>query len=209
MSLQKKIFRKKSYRYKNQFINSCIMRIRYGQRSVRTLNGYKLFIFKSMKDMITKNINNCINLIKNGTSARECPTFDELLSDCYIVFETCLVKYKVRRNHSFYFYFNKSLSRNFYRLYKREINMPCLELSEEITICHHSLRASNEIDYTQSFLEKLGLSDLEILICKSKMNDEKKTDFLKNNPTCSDKTYNIAFKHIKEVIIKLQEQKKY
>lgn len=208
MSLQKKIFRQKSYHYKNQLVNSCIMRIRYGQRSIKTINGYKLFIFKCMKDMITKNINNCINLIRNGTSSRECPTFDELLSDCYVVFETCLNKYKIRKNHSFYFYFNKSLSRYFYRLYKKEINMSCVELSEEITICHHGLR-HNEMDYTQSFLEKLGLSEMEMLICKSKLQDEKKIDFLKNNPTCNDKLYNAALRHIKQIIIELQKQNKY
>lgn len=185
------------------------MRIRYGQRSIRTINGYKMYIFKSMKDMITKNINNCLNLIKNGTSSRDCPEFDELLSECYLVFETCLTKFKVRKNHNFYFYFNKSLSRNFYRLYKREIDMPRIELSEEIGACHSDLRDNRSVDYTQSLLDSLGFSQLEKEICQSKMNGEKKSDFMKRNPSCDDRKYNGALKRIKQVIIELQKQNKY
>ena len=52
---QRKIF-KKDYKYKRKFINTCIMRIRHGNRSAETIRGYKTYIFKTMKNIVMKNI---------------------------------------------------------------------------------------------------------------------------------------------------------
>ena len=62
-----------------------------------------------MKDIVKKNIANYLNLL-NNTEAKDMPDRDELVADCYIIFDKCLEKYIIKGNYNFYFYYNKSLS---------------------------------------------------------------------------------------------------
>ena len=107
--MAKKLLRRE-FIYKRKFINACILRIRFGRRSERTIQGFKTYIFKSMKTIIEKNIQNYINLL-NGSPCRQIPEYDEILSECWLVFEDCINKYKVKKYNNFYFYFNNLTQR--------------------------------------------------------------------------------------------------
>lgn len=203
----KKIFRKE-YKYKRKFINACIMRIRYGKRSEKTIHGYKTYIFKAMKNIVNKNICNYINLL-NGTPCRNIPEYDEVLSDCYIIFDKCLEKYKITKYNSFYFYFNKALSRNFYRLYQKELNMPRVELSDEMSSVHPLLADESSVETMELLFHNLGLTKLEKKICRSKLNGEKGTEFLKKNKRISNKKYTDTLKKIKDLLTDLIQKGQY
>lgn len=205
--MAKRIFRKE-YKYKRKFINACIMRIRYGKRSEKTISGYKTYIFKAMKNIVNKNICNFINLL-NGTPCRNIPEPDEVLSDCYIIFDKCLEKYKITKYNSFYFYFNKALSRNFYRIYQRELNMPNVELSEEITSVHPMLSDESSVDTMELLFYNLGLNNLEKKICRSKLKGEKSAEFLKKNKRVSGKKYADTVRKIKSILTDLVKEGKY
>lgn len=204
MSLQSKLFRH-AYKYKRKFINACIMRIRFGKRPPRAIQAYKTYIFKSMKDIVAKNIHNYLNLLNNGTSCRDIPEYDELVSECYLVFETCVSKFVVNKRNNFYFYFNKSLSRKFYRLYQKELNMTNVELSDDVRAYHPKLHDNGTPDYIETLMDSMGFSRVEKAVCRSKMKGEKISDFLKSHKTCNERKYNNALKHIKQVMAQLQE----
>lgn len=193
---------KRDYRYNRVRINSIIMRIRYGRRKPRTVQGYKTYIFKAMKDIVEKNIQNYLNLL-NGSPCRDIPEYDEILSECYIVFDKCLEKYKVSKYNDFYYYFNKALSRNFYRCYHREINFPQTELTDEIAAVHPTLADYKNVDTTELLLHNLRLSEFEKIVCRSKLRGEKGTEFLRKNKNITQKQYNEALNKIKEVLLQM------
>ena len=205
--MAKRIFRKE-YKYKRKFINACIMRIRFGKRSERTTQGYKTYIFKAMKNIVNKNICNYINLL-NGTPCRSIPEYNEVLSECYIIFDKCLEKYKITKYNSFYFYFNKALSRNFYRLYQKELNMSNVELSDEMISVHPMLASSGGVETMELLFHNLGLTSLEKQICRSKLKGEKGTEFLKKHKNVSNKKYTDTLRKIKDLLTDLIQKGQY
>ena len=199
---------KSNYRYNRILINSIIMRIRYGRRKPRTIQGYKTYIFKAMKNIVEKNIQNYINLLK-GSPCRDIPEYDEILSECYIVFDKCLEKYKVSKYNDFYYYFNKALSRNFYRCYQREINFPKTELTNEIVTVNTKLADYQSVDTTELLLHNLRLSEFEKVVCRSKLRGEKGTEFLKKNKNITQKQYNESLGKIKEVLLQMVKDENF
>lgn len=205
--MAKKIL-KKDYKYKRKFINACILRIRCGSRSNKTIIGYKTYIFKAMKNIVNKNIHNYLNLL-NGTCCRVIPEYNEILSECYLIFEKCIQKYKITKYNSFYFYFNKALSRNFYRQYQKELNMTNVELSNDIVNCNPMLLDDSNIDGMELLFSNLGLTKLEKKICRSKLKGEKGTEFLRKNKRISTKKYSDTVGKIKQLLINLVKKGQY
>lgn len=204
---QRKIF-KKDYKYKRKFINACILRIRFGKRSSKTIKGYKTYIFKAMKGIVNKNICNYINLLE-GSPCRDIPQYDEILAECYIIFDKCLEKYKVLKNNSFYFYFNKAMSRRFYKCYQKELNMPYLELSKEMTVVLPSLSTKKSVDTIELLFHSLGINEIERRVCLSKLHGESGTEFLRKNKDVSQKQYTLALHNVKKLLTDLVQKNKY
>ena len=199
-SLERRIFRR-DFIYRQKFINTCIMRIKYGHRSERTIRGYKMYIFKMMHDIIKKNICNYINLLMNGTNLTEIPKHDDVLTDVYIMFDKCLDKYKVSKGRKFYYYFNKSLSRNFYREYQRIQKRTYSEAENVEETIHPNLRY-NEDNYTIGVLmDNLGFTDTEKRIVESRLKGQYITEFLKENADVTQIQYANAMKRMKDLIL--------
>lgn len=194
-----KKFLHREYKYKRKFINACILRIRFGRRSEKTVRGYKTYIFKAMKGIVEKNIYNYMSLL-NGSPCREVPKYDEILAECYIIFDNCLAKFKITKTHNFYFYFNKALSRNFYRKYDKEVNFPNTELTEEITVVHPKLSYSPHLDTEEVLFRNLGLTKFEMRVCRSRLKGERSTEFIKRYKKVNKKRYNDALAHIRLLI---------
>ena len=204
MSLERRIFKRK-FVYRQRFINSCILRIKYGHRSERTVRGYKMYVFKMMHDIVQKNICNYINLLTNGTDLREIPDHDDVLTDVYIMFDKCIDKYKVRKGNNFYYYFNKSLSRNFYREYQKIQKTTGIELTDAMEVVHPKLHFSSH-HYTHNVLcDNLGFDDLERRIVESRMRGQRITEFLKENEDVTNAQYSNALKRMKQVILETKE----
>lgn len=204
VSVENKIFRK-NFKYRQKFINVCILRIKYGHRSERTIRGYKTYVFKMMHDIVRKNICNYTNLLTNGTSIREIPTHDDILADVYLMFDKCLDKYQVRKGNKFYFYFNKSLSRNFFREYQKIQKQSAVDLSSGIEIMHPHLRyESNNYD-VELLMHNLHFTETEKRIVRSRMLGQCVTEFLKENKDISKIQYSTALKKMKSDIRNFQE----
>lgn len=207
MSLENEIFIR-NFKFRARFINVCIMRIRYGHRNTRTVNGYKMYIFKMMRDIVIKNICNFENLIRSTTCV-EPPTRDELLTDCYIMFDKCISKFKVSKTNNFYYYFNKSLSRKFYRDYQREVKLSSVELSDAMIVVHPKLRDNGLPDTMSVIFDNLNFSETEIRIAVSRINEQRTSEFLKENEDISGIQYYAALKRMKDLIIKCRECNQY
>lgn len=199
---------KREYKYKRKFINVCILRIRYGRRKERTILGYKTYIFKSMKTIIEKNICNYIKLL-NGSPCRQLPEYDEILSECWIAFNDCLAKYKVARNNNFYFYFNKALSRRFYKYYCKEMSHSNTDMTDAIMTVHPKLHYAPHLDSEELIFHHLHLTKLEQRICRSKLRGEKSSEFLKKNKSCSHAEYQKALQNIKSLLRKAISENKW
>lgn len=207
MGLEEKIFNK-DFKFKVKFINTCILRIRYGHRKERTIRGYKMYVFKMMYTIVIKNIRNFENLIR-ATPCTEIPTRDEIFTDCYIMFDKCIYKFKVSKTNNFYFYFNKSLSRKFYKDYQKELHTPSVELSDAMSAVHPKLR-DNRIPDTMSFLfENLEFSELERRVAISRLNGQRTSEFLKENKDVTSVQYSESLKRIKRLILLLKENGKF
>ena len=178
--LEERIFKKK-FIYRQKFINSVILRIKYGHRKERTIRGYKMYIFKMMHDVVKKNIFNFINLLSNGTDCREIPSHDDVLAEVYIMFDKCIEKYKVKRGNNFYYYFNKALSRNFFREYRQIQRSTGVELSDAMEVTHPNLHYNHAHYSMDMLLEKLHLSEIECNVIRSRLKGQKVTEFIKEN----------------------------
>lgn len=203
-SLEHRIF-KKDFLYRQKFINTCIMRIKYGHRSERTIRGYKMYIFKMMHDIVKKNICNYINLLTNGTECREIPNHDDVLADVYIMFDKCLEKFKVKKGNKFYYYFNKSLSRNFYREYQKTQKQTAVELTDAMEVVHPNLQYKADNYSVDVVMDNLGFNDIEKRIVYSRMRGQKITEFLKENKDITNNQYSNALKKMKNLITNAQE----
>lgn len=205
MKLERRIFKRK-FIYRQRFINNCILRIKYGHRSDRTVCGYKMYVFKMMHNIIQKNICNYLNLLKNGTDLREIPDHDDILTDAYIMFDKCIQKYRVKKGNNFYYYLNKSLSRNFYREYKKIQKNRKIELTDAMEVVHPKLHFKGQ-DYTYRILcDNLGFGELEKKIIESRMNGELITEFLKKNKDITNAQYSNCMKNIKQIISDAMEE---
>ena len=203
-SLEHRIF-KKDFLYRQKFINTCIMRIKYGHRSERTIRGYKMYIFKMMHDIVKKNICNYINLLTNGTECREIPNHDDVLADVYIMFDKCIERFKVKKGNKFYYYFNKSLSRNFYREYQKTQKQTAVELTDAMEVVHPNLQYKADNYSVDVVMDNLGFNDIEKRIVYSRMRGQKITEFLKENKDITNNQYSNALKKMKNLITNAQE----
>lgn len=202
MNLDRHFF-KREYKYKNDFINKCILVIKFSKDEKR-VRGYKNFVFRMMKPVVRKNMYNFLSLLKS-TSISELPECDEIITESYIIFDKCIEKYIVKKTNNFYFYFNKSLSRNFFRNYQKEIRMSSTELTDVISVTHPSLRNSDNSISVEIIYRNLNFSELEIRVANSKMNGQKIYEFLEENSDFNNVLYT---KCLKEVKRKLQENKR-
>ena len=205
MGLESAFFRT-DYHYKAKFVNKCIAIIKYSSNEKR-VNAYKNLVVKMMKDVVKKNVANYLNLLKN-TETKNIPDRDGVVADCYIIFDKCLQKYIVKPNYNFYFYFNKSLSRNFYRSYQKELQRSNghVEISEALETSNKGFHDHRQPDTTELLLEQLGFDELEKRICRSRMSGQKSSEFLKENEDITSSQYLRCLKRIKEILMVYQDR---
>jgi len=205
MSLES-VFFKKDYHYKAKFANKCIAIIRFSKDEKR-VDAYKNLVFKMMKDIVKKNISNYLNLLKNVYRKDTLPERDELVADCYLIFNKCLDKFIINKKYNFYFYYNKSLSRNFFRCYKKEMQRNNgIEITEALTIVNSNFHDNSQPDTTELLMIHLSLNELETRICRSRMLGQKISEFLKENTDITNRQYSKSLKRIKEILIMFKEK---
>ena len=204
MTLENLYFRKDFY-YDAEQVERYIGIIQASTSSKR-VRAYKNLVFMMMKDIVKKNISNFLNLLR-GIDSSDIPERDSLVTNCYITFDKCLEKYIVGRGYNFYFYFNKSLSRNFFREYQRE--MQRMNASAEVTEAMSRVSKEMRVDAVHSgvdfVMDNLQFTPLEKKICHSKMSGQRASDFLKMNPEVTNSQYSRALKSIKNKLLLAKE----
>lgn len=205
MSNLENTYFKKNYRYRVKFVNKCLKIIRYSGKESR-INAYKNLLFKMMKDVVKKNIANYLNLLRNA-EVKDVPARDELVSECYIIFDKCVSGFTIDKNHNFYFYFNKSLSRNFYRSYQKEVfrKNNSVEVTDVLEIVNSGFHDYREPDTMDLLMSTLQFNEIDKRICRSKLSGENLSDFFKNNPDIKKTDYYESLKKIKAILIKYRE----
>lgn len=203
MFLEDEYFKYK-FIYNYKFVNKCIMRSRFSKNRIRK-DSYKNLVWKMMVDIVKKNIFNYTNLLRGINLGKySIPDTDELISTCYIKFSECLDKYIVKKNNNFYFYFNKSLSRFFYRSYQKQLQRKRnVEMTNALTSSHIGFHvSSNNCDSSENLLlDSLRLNNLEKKICESRMKGQRTSEFLKENITITPEQYSGALKRIKKILL--------
>ena len=167
---------------------------------------FKNLVFKMMKDIVIKNVNNYLNLL-SATSIAQLPERDEVISDCYIIFDKCVDGYKVNNGYNFYFYFNKSLSRKFFRNYTKEQKRgnSHMLIDEEMTY-DLNFRVRPVSNTVEILVEHLGFNEQKRRLIKSKIDKQTMTEFLKENPDMTRTQYLQMVEEIQERIQELKEK---
>lgn len=196
-----------SFYYSNSRVNRFIEIIQQTDNDSRK-KAFKILVFKMMKDIVNKNIVNYLNLITNTKIEEEPPSYDECLSDCYIIFDNCVNGFKVGSSN-FYFYYNKSLSRNFYRNYQRLVRHKntIFELTDAIQIMNENMHITHNYISMKLLMEQLEFDELEKRISYSRLNGEKSFEFLEKNNDVSKNEYSQALKSIKRKMKVIMEEK--
>jgi len=205
MGLESKYFKHDFY-YDNARVERFIEIIKSEDSSPRRQAAFKNVVFKMMKDVVKKNIRNYLNLLVNGTSIDkdEIPTTDELVADCYLIFDKCLTKYKLGCGYNFYFYFNKSMSRCFYRAWTKEMarDNSSVEIGDALETVNERFHTSKEhaSNSMSLLLSSFDFSELELRVIKSRLAGQKTSEFLQANTDITHNQYSKALKIIKERI---------
>ena len=206
MSLESTYF-KVDFFYNSPLVEKYVKIIQTSKRPKR-VRAFKNLVFMMMSDIVKKNIANYINLLRNS-DVEYLPERDELVADCYLIFDKCVYKFILGRGYNFYFYYNKSLSRNFFRNYQKEIkhNNCTTEITDVMTIVSPSFRSSEESGSVDLLMDQLGFNELEKRVCKSRVVGQKTSEFLKSNPGVTNSQYSGTLKVVKEKLNTSKENK--
>ena len=101
MELEDSIFKADFY-YRPRFINYALAIIKFSKNE-RRRTAYRRLVFSMMKDVVKKNCFNYLNMLSKLNLREDKPSIDELVADCFVIFEKCVEKYRVHRNNNFYF----------------------------------------------------------------------------------------------------------
>lgn len=168
---------------------------------------FKDLVFKMMKDIVLKNVGNYINLM-NGSNL-DVPDRGEIIADCYMIYDKCLEKYKTHEGYNFYFYLNKSLTRNLYTACKTmqmENNANQTTYVEDITIYSSRVTVDGIDSSTDLLVRTLGFTEVEERVCRSKILGLNSVDFLKENRDITRIEYQRAIQRIKIILTKLKNR---
>lgn len=206
MSLESTYF-KVDFFYNAQLVEKYV-KIIQTSKSTKRVRAFKNLVFMMMKDIVKKNIANYLNLLRNS-EVEDIPERDELVSDCYLIFDKCVYKFILGRGYNFYFYFNKSISRKFFRDYQREIqhNNSTTEITDVMTVVNSSFHSSEERGSVDLLMDQLGFTDSEKRVCKSRIAGQKTSEFLKSNPDITNSQYSRTLKVVKEKLNIAKENK--
>lgn len=201
MTLEQDLFRQ-DYPYKSSVINTAIGVIQKSGDPNKVQN-MKTFVFKAMKDIVRKNITNYINLL-NGIEYQNVPERDELVTECYLIFDKCLARYNPHYDNgitasagNFYFFFNKSLSRSFFKEFRRAQRQKPRELTPVLQNVNRQLRI-DPVDDVETLIELLGFDEVEQRIARGRLAGQRTADFLKDNVDITEAQYVRTLKRIKD-----------
>lgn len=190
------------FKYRVNLVSKYILIIRHCGNERRAA-AYRNLLFRMMGNIVLKNVTNYINLL-NGAALDDIPSRDEVIADCWTMFDKCIEKFDIRHNANFYFYYNKSISRNFYTFYKKKLRERHAQLSDALSVVHPSLRVEPDVDETEVIYDNLGFTELERRISASRLRGQRKSEFLVENPDVTEAAYSRALIRMKKLLTPLK-----
>lgn len=162
----------------------------------------KYQIFCMMKNLVVKNINNYLKYSRNSSVADLSFNSHEMESEAFLILDKCIEKFNIK--YDFYFFYNKALSRNFYRMFDKTDR----DNTKDIDFRQVNKR---KLDNNFSKIElkvdlfNIGLGELEIIVLESKLAGETKEMFIYNNPDFPMSKYYDSLQNLKKILKTLQE----
>lgn len=196
------IFKRKEIPYNVKAVNRLVLIIQKTTNKALT-DKSKLELFNYLTKAVDKNVNNYLLLARNSGMG-EGYEVDELVIELFLIMNKCIEKYVVNKKNNFYFYFNKSASRTLFSLYEKELK----KSADTIRLDGDRLNYKTEIQHSVDtmLLDFLDLTENEKLICMSKINEQRREDFLLENLEITNNAYHLCMKSIKTKLKKLKEQ---
>lgn len=168
----------------------------------RKIERLKLDIFRMSKNIVVKNINNYLKYTRNSIVCDICNGRLEMESEAYITFSNCIEKFNTK--YDFYWYFNKALTRNFYRMFERQVQAYEKEIDYRQQNAYRRAIAANQVELEVD-IYNFGFNEEDEIVLQSKLNGETKEMFTKNNPDFQISKYYNCLKKVKKVLTTLIE----
>ena len=194
-----------SQKYNNKKVINIIKVIRFlneNKPESRKIEKLKFQIFLMMKNLIVKNINNYLKYTQNSSVTDLSHNSLEMESEAYIIVDNCIKQFQYK--YDFYFYLNKALSRNFYRMFDKDKRMSEKDIIYKSSLLHRS-KDNHAFNNFEIDIFNIGLDENEMIVLRSKVNDETKEVFMKNNPKFPMSKYYACSKKIKNLLTSLRE----
>lgn len=173
--------------YNSKIVKKCIIIIQKSSDEHLKCES-KTILLRVLSSVVQKNIENFFYLLRSYENIIH--TRDDMVSESYMVMESCLKSYDPKMGKQFYLYFNKSLTRAFVRIiekyyFKHRMSSRMTKKDEYSPINF----TSPAPDFVEYYFKSFRLSDDEINIAKSKLSKQKIDDFLLENPGMSVNRY--------------------
>jgi hypothetical protein len=198
----------KDYAYSPKIVNKYLLIIKTTKEDVDKIEKYKKLLFSMMKEIVNKNINNFLSLLINSGCYNNDLDKKDLICDCYFIFDKCLKNYKVNKKNNFYFYFNKSMSRSFFRDYQKQLRRSNKEV-KNFEIFSDSAFANDNPEMMSFLLDNLKFSEIQKTIINSKLLGQRLEDYFQLNPEITSVIYYENLKQIKEILKNNEDELKH
>jgi hypothetical protein len=149
--------------------------------SEREIERIKILAFILSSKIIIKSINNFFSLIKNSEFEKNNIVHEEqdIMIECFIVFENCVKNLKISKIKYFPFYLNNALNRAIFRIYNKSYNKYQGTIQNTDDNEKYLLdRIKGDVIKINTFdIDLMCLSDFELQIVESRYVCEKAKEF--------------------------------
>jgi len=172
----------------------------------KVLERHRVRLFRYLSKIIVKNINNFAFL--TCEYERELVfTKNDLISECYIVLEKCICSFDLRKKKSFYWFYNKALSRHLLRLIERNCRKHIKDIGIDLVKTSvNGITTTSEIDFLNYYLNKIDFTDEEKKLIESRLSMVKLNDYVKKVVGMNGSRYYQLLQSVKQKITKFYEQ---
>lgn len=194
--------------YSNKEVIKCLIIIKKSNNQ-RSIDKAKIKLLDQLHQIITKNIDNFFNMIKN-IDKEPIHTKDDMVGESYIVLQNCIGLFQIKKGKYFFWYYNKALTRAFIRVMEKNYQKHRLldSVDEEYEDLVFSIMANQEQDLMEYYIDSYGLDKLEKRVAMALLNGDKIRDFLKVNKDISWNKYYVILSSIKKKFEPLREELK-
>nr|DAS96422.1 MAG TPA: hypothetical protein [Caudoviricetes sp.] len=199
----------REYKHSPYIVNVIIRAIKRGEYSEDAASRMRHLIFRMMKVVIMKNCNNYLRLMKNTIRKELTPEMSELITDCFDVMYTCINNYNACGDFDFYFYFNKALSRYFFKRYQNCLatQEKAVEIGDVMMAVDRKFIDSQRTDMElEMLLSQIDIKGFDREVVMLKISGEKIDDFLARHPDKTKADFSRSMSKIKAILSNLRNR---